>query len=140
MTSIAPAHIGMLFQFRIQPAQLLNPKMTAVMVEQAIASGPAWGHAGREANSTRRGADHDPRSGCDLGVLSDSIGASMTPIHRIVRHTLEVLPFRRLEAHVDVEHAEAHRWIALLGFEQEGVMRQFYEGRDFALYARVKHG
>ena len=59
----------------------------------------------------------------------------MTPIHRIVRHTLEVLPFRRLEAHVDVEHAEAHRWIALFGFEQEGVMRQFYEGRDFALYA-----
>ena len=62
----------------------------------------------------------------------------MTPIHRAVLRGLSAAPFRRIEAHVEASHAEGHRWIAALGFELEGVMRNFWNGRDFALYSRIK--
>ena len=60
-------------------------------------------------------------------------------IHRGVRRFLEIADYRRIEAVVDVEHEKAIRWIEVLGFEREGVMRKYTEnGRDVYLYARLK--
>lgn len=72
------------------------------------------------------------------GLLAGGIGATMTPIHRIVRRALDTSSLRRIEAHVAIEHEAGLRWIEMLGFEREGVMRAFWQGRDFALYAKVR--
>lgn len=42
-----------------------------------------------------------------------------------------------MEAYAERNHAEAHRWLKLLGFKSEGLMRKFYNGRDYVLYAKV---
>lgn len=45
---------------------------------------------------------------------------------------------RRLEAVVHVAFAPGHRWVELLGFRLEGIMRAYDpEGADCALYARI---
>ncbi len=52
----------------------------------------------------------------------------------VARHRL-----RRLQAAVLAGHPTAHRWIGLLGFEKEAVLRRFGPaGQDFVLYARIR--
>ena len=72
------------------------------------------------------------------GLLANGIGASMVPITRAVRRFLSVCPTRRIEAEVAVGHDEGLRWIEMLGFEREGLMRAYWGGKDFYLYARVR--
>lgn len=59
-------------------------------------------------------------------------------IHRRVRQFVDEVPFRRIEAAVDVEFVNGHRWMQALGLEREGLMRAYAHGRDHVLYARVK--
>lgn len=61
-------------------------------------------------------------------------------IHLAAKRFLDICPFERVEATVDVSFAAAHRWIRLLGFELEApVMRKYsLDGQDYSLYARVR--
>jgi len=61
-------------------------------------------------------------------------------VHRIARRYLLGLPFRRVEATVDVDFPAGHRWLRLLGFTLEAERMQAFQvdGRDCALYARVR--
>lgn len=73
------------------------------------------------------------------GLLSRSIGASMLPIHRAVLRGLdELFTARRVEAYVAAGHRAGFRWMGLLGFEYEGMMKSFYGTQDFALFARIR--
>jgi RimJ/RimL family protein N-acetyltransferase len=38
---------------------------------------------------------------------------------------------------VAIDFPAAIRWAELLGFEREGVMRKYAEGKDFYLYSQV---
>jgi len=72
-------------------------------------------------------------------VISQRGLARFGGIHRGVRRFLDIADYRRIEAVVDIEHKKAIRWIEVLGFEREGVMRKYTEnGRDCYLYARLK--
>lgn len=53
---------------------------------------------------------------------------------------LDALPFRRLEAAVDIGFTAGHRWMKTLGFELEcACARGFTErGADASLYARIR--
>lgn len=46
--------------------------------------------------------------------------------------------FYRLEAYIRADYPNAHRYAKLLGFECEGLMRNFDGENDFHLYARTK--
>jgi len=61
-------------------------------------------------------------------------------IHRAVKKFLADLDADRVEADIDCDFAGAHRWIQSLGFRMEVERRRkfFPDGRDAALYARVK--
>lgn len=61
-------------------------------------------------------------------------------IHNAAKQYLRNAPFRRIEAVVDYEHREGHRWVEALGFKCEApVLRKYgVTGRDCTLYARVK--
>jgi hypothetical protein len=46
--------------------------------------------------------------------------------------------YRRIEATVDVGFTEGERWMTLLGFEYEGLMRAYRpDGQDMLMFARV---
>lgn len=76
--------------------------------------------------------------GSAWGLLEDDIGTAMPLIHKVVRRTLDIAPFQRVEAQVAVGHEAGQRWVRLLGFQHEGRMRAFFRGQDYDLFARVK--
>lgn len=61
-------------------------------------------------------------------------------IHTYARRFLNALPFRRLEAAVDLDFDAGHRWVRSLGFKLEApVLKAFREdGQDCSLYALVR--
>ena len=72
------------------------------------------------------------------------LSTSITPhifreVHNLGKTFLASLPFKRLEAVVDVDFAAGHRWVKTLGFELEAPRMKAYEvdGRDCSLYAKV---
>lgn len=70
--------------------------------------------------------------------LGEQAGKHMFQITRVVSRYLEMKQFRRVEAYVDSDFPQGHRWIKRLGFTYEGTMEAFLpDGRNQALYARV---
>lgn len=74
-------------------------------------------------------------------LLSRHAGRHFVALHRCVSKRLDEANVRRLEAVVDATFEPGHRWVRLLGFEREGLMRGYApDGRDHVLYARVRYG
>lgn len=66
-------------------------------------------------------------------------GKYFVSIDRALRRLIDLDPIRRIEASCEVDFAPACRWLELLGFEQEGVLRKYgLDGRDHYRYARVR--
>ena len=82
----------------------------------------------------------------DSGLLWSFVGAgvsrsTMLAVHRLTMAFIESLTYTRLEMHVAVGFEAGHRWAKLLGFECEApCMKAFSQGRDMALYARIRRG
>jgi len=74
-------------------------------------------------------------------ILRSSAKYDLIPITKMVKRFLEVCPIRRIEASIEVDFEEGHRWAKLLGFELEAPRLKSYfpDGRDCALYARVRY-
>lgn len=75
-------------------------------------------------------------------LLADSVDRyDMIWIHRQVEWILQTQiknGYRRIEAHIHEPFTAAHRWIRMLGFVSEGLMRRYDPlGRDMRLYARI---
>lgn len=68
------------------------------------------------------------------GLFSDLSLREWALARSACRRVLDAVP-GRVEASACFPAAE--RFLAGLGFEKEGVMRRYYKGRDYALYARV---
>jgi hypothetical protein len=74
-------------------------------------------------------------------ILSSKVSVgNFAAVHRHVVEFLDGLPFRRLEAAVDVDFQAGHRWMRLLEFKCEAPLMEAFDldGRDCALYARVR--
>lgn len=67
-------------------------------------------------------------------------GKCFTALHRIALRLLEIACHRRIEATVDLDFPAGHKWIKMLGFKKEAERLKSYtvDGRDSALYARIK--
>jgi hypothetical protein len=48
------------------------------------------------------------------------------------------LGLERLQTLVDAEHIVSQKWLERMGFENEGLMRKYLNGRDFYRYALIK--
>jgi hypothetical protein len=60
-------------------------------------------------------------------------------IHNAVNRYINALPFRRVEAIVEVDFAEGNRWMPLLKFEREGILRAYgVDGKDMVMYSKIK--
>lgn len=73
------------------------------------------------------------------GYLGADCGRALPVMTKEIRRQIRgmAVEFPRMEAYAERHHAEGHRWLKLLGFKQEGLMRKFYNGRDYVLYAKV---
>lgn len=60
-------------------------------------------------------------------------------IHNAVNRYIAALPFRRVEAIVDADFVEGNRWMPLLKFQREGLLRAYgIDGKDMVMYSRIK--
>lgn len=72
-------------------------------------------------------------------LVSKDAGKCFTSIHKAVNNFLIYAPYRRIEANVDVGFKAGHKWIKMLGFEIEGLMKAYRpDGKDMFLYSRVR--
>lgn len=65
-------------------------------------------------------------------------GARMRALTRITKEKIDSFSVRRIEATIDVRFRQAVKWVQMLGFEFEGVLRcAGLNGEDFAMYSKV---
>ena len=118
------------------------------MVRQAAWSGPAWtGWHDGEGGWRPLGCGGLALAWAGRAqawcVLAPDIPRTVWPaIHRAVAMRLDqaaqVFELRRIEAEAMLGFLPAARWLRLLGFEAEGVMRNYGpRGEDFLRFARV---
>lgn len=71
-------------------------------------------------------------------LVSKHAGRHFFSIHRAVDGFLKQTEYRRIEATVQADFPQAWRWIQMLGFKHEGLMRCYApDGSDHHLFARV---
>lgn len=72
-------------------------------------------------------------------LVSEKAGKNFVSIHKATNKFLKLCDVKRIETFVDDGFTQGYRWMKMLGFEYEGLMRAYSpEGRDCLLYARVK--
>lgn len=73
-------------------------------------------------------------------MIGSVVAWEFREVHSWAKRFLAGLPYRRLEAAVDVNFEAGHRWMRSLGFEREADCMKAYQvdGRNCALYARVR--
>lgn len=140
MIDIVPARPLMAERFQLQTAQVMSGQvMSPAMIESAIAGGMALAAVEGDRVYGMAGI-YEVWAGRGLAwaLLAHDAGKQMVALHRIAQRAIDVSLFRRIEADVLNSHDEGHRWMRLLGFEQEGVRRCYWQGNDYALYAKVR--
>lgn len=73
--------------------------------------------------------------------LSDWVTpANFRAVHREAKAFLAGLPFKRLEASVDVGFENGHRWMRALGFQVETPLQRAFQpdGKDSVGYVRIR--
>lgn len=74
--------------------------------------------------------------------MSADAGKHMVAAHRMglqICERLEATGVERIEAFTLKGFEQGERWLKMLGFEMEApVMRKFYRGKDYSLWARVR--
>ena len=72
-------------------------------------------------------------------LMTAQTGPHMLAITRAIRGFLRTTAIRRLESPVFLDYPQGLRWIEMLGFEREGLMRRYTpDNRDAWLYAKVR--
>lgn len=82
-----------------------------------------------------------PNRGEAWARLAKNCVQEFAGLHRVVRRVLfETCTLRRIEAVVECDFPQGHRWMELLGFKQEAqrMVAYYPDGRDCALYALVR--
>jgi RimJ/RimL family protein N-acetyltransferase len=77
-------------------------------------------------------------TGTAWAFFDEGAGRHFIKLDRVMRRMLELVAMRRIEATVETDFTPGCRWLDLLGFHSEGVMRSYGpNGEDHWRYARV---
>lgn len=85
-------------------------------------------------------AEYAPHRGEGWAILDRDCKKEFLTIHRVVRRFLMACPLKRIEATIDLDFPQGHRWVRMLGFKLEAERMKGYRpnGDDAALYALVR--
>ena len=71
-------------------------------------------------------------------VVAKDAGPHFVALDRCVRRFLSIPKLRRIEATSEVSFAQGCRWLELLGFQSEGILRKYGpKGEDHMRYSRT---
>lgn len=140
MIDLVPARPEMAREFNLQPDQVALGQFAD---EQTLATAISNGIAMAAVEDGRVLAiggivEMWPDRGSAWGLLTPGLARVMPVLHRVVWRVVDNSPLARIEAQVAVGHEAGQRWIHMLGFQHEGVMRAYWNGQDYDLFARVK--
>lgn len=77
-------------------------------------------------------------SGTMWAVLAKDAGPYFVRLHKCAERFLSLSRLRRIEATSEVTFLQGCRWLELLGFKSEGIMRSYGpQGEDHVRYART---
>ena len=136
-----PARPSMALELEVNKGQLKQARLSPDNLFRLAAAGPSWAvHLDGKLVAVGGHTPAWPGRTIIWGYLGQDCGPALTVMTREVRRQLAVLEieFPRIEAYAERNHLEGHRWLKLLGLRQEGMMRKFCHGADYALYSRVK--
>lgn len=140
-TDVRPS---MALELKPQKAQAHDASLTPANLYALLQAGQAW--AVRVDGVLKAIGGHSPAwAGRTIvwGYLADGLGAkTLLAMSREVQRQLVLLEieFPRIEAYAERHHEAGRKWLQLLGFRHEGLMRKFCNGRDYHLYARISDG
>ena len=81
----------------------------------------------------------EPHRGIAWALIARDIGIDIVHMHKAVKRFLDESGVPRIETSVNYDFTQGHKWMGMLGFKAEGVMRKYYpDGSDAILYARVQ--
>lgn len=136
-TGITPS---MALELELNPGQRHETSLAPDNLYVLNKMGPSW-HVRREGKLVALGGHAPIWKGRTMvwGYLGADSGPSMAAVTRKVRAELDALAleFPRIEAYASRDYRAASRWLVLLGFRRECLMRKFAEGRDYFMYART---
>jgi hypothetical protein len=139
---VAPFHPAHLLEIRAQPAQ---PKDFALFSDpeygEQLLAGDAFSvfDAAGQVQAVLGVAPLWENRGAAWAVLSGECGPVFVAMHKQAKAYFDRCRFARVEAYIDPNFPQAVRWIELLGFQREGLMRKFTPaGADNYLYSRVR--
>lgn len=129
-------------QIKLQPAQahVKNDLLQPGVVESLAAAGQSFtAIEGDQVIAIAGIAIQWEGRAIAWALISEDAGKHFLAIHRAVKGFLDQADIRRIEAFVDSDFKQGMKWIEMLGFENEGLMRKFsIIGNDCYLFARVK--
>lgn len=127
-------------RLKLQSAQELTGQvMTAENVEMAIGGGMALAAVKGEKIIGMAGIfERWAGVGLAWALLSEDFACHRLSAFKLMKRALDVSPLIRIEAQVAAGHTEGERLLAHLGFAKEGLMRKFWQDRDYNLFARVR--
>lgn len=136
-TGITPS---MALELDLNPGQKGEAAPTPHNLYQLQHAGPSW-HVRRDGKLVALGGYTPVWEGRAVvwGYLGVDCGPSMPAMTRKVKAEIAALAleFPRIEAYASRNYGAASRWLVLLGFRREGLMRKFASGRDYFMYART---
>ena len=140
MIDLIPARPWMAERLKLQNAQKLTGQaMSPENIAMAIEGGMAL--AGVKADKIVGMAGIFERwegVGMAWALLAEDFASHRVSAFKLMKRALDVSPLLRIEAHVAFGHEEGERLLDHLGFAKEGVMRKFWQGCDYSLFARVR--
>lgn len=131
---------SMALELKPHDGQKNQAPLTAANLFALMQAGPAWG-VRIDGRLVAVGGYNAPWPG--RAILWGYLGADCGPALPIMtKHVLREVramrvEFPRVEAYAERHHAAGNRWLKLLGFKREGLMRRFCNGQDFILYSKV---
>lgn len=125
---------------RLQPSQVrLISMIDDEYLTALVASGPALTAESGGAILACAGIARTAfRGGYLWAFVAQDAGRHMVKLDRCMRRFLDAVKITRIEATVEAGFSPGCRWLEILGFEYEGLMKKYGpSGDDHLRYARV---
>lgn len=134
---VRPSMALQLQPHRGQAAQMaLSPELLHALIN----SGPSWA-VRLDGRLVALGGHTPVWKGRTIlwGYVGGDAGPALRAMTREIRRQVAAMSveFPRMEAYAERHHKTGRQWLGMLGFKREGLMRSFYNGRDYVLYAKV---